>query len=55
MRPYLKLCADVAFIVTRISERPDIQSKWFNSLIKLIKRLYDVGFGTNEPHIKQNF
>ena len=38
------LCADVAFIVTRMSERPDIQGKWFNVCIKLIKRLYDDGF-----------
>ena len=34
------LCADVAFIVTRISERLDIQGKWFNASIKLIKRLF---------------
>ena len=31
--------ADVAFIVTRISKRPDIQGKWFNVLIKLLKRV----------------
>ena len=27
----------------------------FNSRIKPIKRLHDAGFGTNGPHIKQNF
>ena len=29
--------ADVAFIVTRILERPDIQGKWLNACVKLIK------------------
>ena len=33
------LCANVAFIVTKILQRPDIQGKWFNACIKLIKRL----------------
>ena len=38
--PCSKVCADVSFIVTRISEWPDIRGKWFNALIiKLIKRL----------------
>ena len=36
---FSKLCADVAFIVARILERPDIQGKRFNACIKLIKRL----------------
>ena len=59
------LCANVAFIVTKILQRPDIQGKWFNACIKLIKRLcmmsvvalykktmYDVGCGTTGPHVK---
>ena len=29
----------ILFIVSRILERPDIQDKWFNASIKLIKRL----------------
>ena len=32
-------CTSVGFIVTKISERPDIQGKWFNARIKLIRRL----------------
>ena len=55
MRLCLYLCTEILFIVTRISERSDIQSKWYNASIKLIKRLHDVGFGTDAPHIKSNF
>ena len=40
----MRICSninpDVAFIVTRISERPHIQGKWLNACIKLIKRLF---------------
>ena len=46
------LCADVVFIVTRMSERPRI-----NGLSKYRtkdKTVYGAGFGTNEPHIKYN-
>ena len=32
-------CTSVGFIVTKISETPDIQGKWFNARIKLIMRL----------------
>ena len=52
MRLYSILCADVAFIVTRISERPDVQDKWFNARIKLIKgTMHDAGFGNNGTYI----
>ena len=49
MRLYSNSCANVAFIVKRISERPDIQGKWFNARID--ETMYDVGFGTKRPHI----
>lgn len=39
MRFCSQLRPDVAFTVIRISERPYIQSKWFNARIKCIKRL----------------
>ena len=38
----MRLCSDlrtdISFIVSRISESPDIQGNWFNASIKLIKR-----------------
>ena len=40
MRLCSNLCDNVALTVTRISERPNIQDKWFNANIKLIKKLY---------------
>ena len=49
MRLCSNLCVNVAFIVNRISERPDVQGKWFNACIDEI--MYDVGFGTKRPHI----
>lgn len=49
MRLCSNLRVNVAFIVNRISERPDVQDKWFNASIDEI--MYDVGFGTKRPHI----
>ena len=43
MRLCSTLCTDISFILTRISERADIQGN------------DDVGFGTDGPHIKLNF
>ena len=37
--PLIKLMCDAAFIITRILRRPDVQGKWFNANIKLIKRM----------------
>ena len=38
MRLCSKFCADIAFKVARISERPN-KGKWFIAIIKLLKRL----------------
>ena len=43
---------DVRFIVSRISQRPDIQGKWFKAHKTHKDTMYHVGFGTNEPHVK---
>ena len=39
MRLCTNLRTDISFIVTKISDRPDIRGKWFNTSIKLIKRM----------------
>ena len=56
MRPCSNLCTDISFIVTRLSEGPDIRGKWFNAKYKAYKEtVYDVGFGTDGSHIKKIF
>ena len=47
----VQTCTDISFIITRISERPDIQGKWFNTSINV----HEVGFVTDGPHIKSDF
>ena len=56
MHLWSNLYADIAFILTRTSERPGAQVKWFNALIKTYKKtLYKVGFGTGGLHPKSDF
>ena len=43
---------DVRFIVSRISQRPDIKGKWFKVHKTHKETIYHVGFGTNGPHVK---
>ena len=53
VRLWSNLCTDILFIISRISERPDIQGYWFNASIKVIQRLCMML--ADGPHIKLNF
>ena len=56
MRLWSNLEADIAFILTRNSERPGTQTKWFNALIKTYtKTTYEGGFGTDGLHPQSDF